>query len=129
MSDAIGAPELPDDPRFASNALRTDNTEALSEAINAALQARTVDEWLAVLEKAGVPCGPINAIDQVLSDPHVLARNMVVTSDDPDSGKLLMAGNPIKMSSFADPETRRPAPKLDADRTAILKELDAKGPG
>ncbi len=126
MSDAIGAPELPDDPRFLTNGLRTDNEVALSQTINAALQARTVDEWLAVLEQAGVPCGPINAIDQVLSDPHVLARNMVVTADDPDSGKLLMAGNPIKMSGFADPETRRPAPKLDADRAAILKELGEK---
>jgi CoA:oxalate CoA-transferase len=126
MCEAIGAPELPDDPRFVTNGLRTDNEAALSEAINAALRARTVDQWLAMLEKAGVPCGPINAIDQVLSDPHVLARNMVVTSEDPDSGKLLMAGNPIKMSGFADPETRRPAPKLDADRAAILKEIGGK---
>ncbi len=64
MSDAIGAPELAEDPRFATNALRTDNWEPLGDAINAALKARTIDEWLAILDDAGVPSGPINTIDQ-----------------------------------------------------------------
>jgi len=126
MADAIDAPELADDPRFTTNGLRTDNESELAEAMNTALKAKTVDEWLSILGKAGVPCGPINAIDQVLADPHVRARNMVVTADDPESGTLTMAGNPIKLSAFVDPETRRPAPKLDADRTAILKDFGVR---
>jgi CoA:oxalate CoA-transferase len=123
MAEAIGAPELAKDPRYATNSLRTENAEPLTAAINAALSARTIDEWLAIFDKAGVPCGPINTIDRVLADPHVRSRNMVVTADDPDIGPLLMAGNPIKLSGFPDPATRRPAPHLDADRAAILGEL------
>ena len=63
---------------------------------------------------------------EVLSDPQVLARNMVVTADDPDIGPLRMAGNPIKLSAFDDPPTRPPAPSLDEHRAQILRELDAR---
>jgi CoA:oxalate CoA-transferase len=126
MAGAIGAPELAADSRFLTNPLRTENWQPLEDAINAALKARKADEWLAILDEAGVPSGPINTIDKVLSDSHVRSRNMVVTANDPDSGSLLMAGNPIKLSGFADPETRRPAPKLDGDREVILAELTAR---
>ncbi len=129
MADAIDAPELAKDPRYASNTLRTENWEPLAEAINAALKARSIDEWLTILDEAGVPCGPINTIDRVLADSHVRSRNMVVTANDPESGPLTMAGNPIKLSCFADPETRRPAPRLDADRAVILSELAARDVG
>ena len=57
-------------------------------------------------KRAGIPCGPIQNIAQVLADPQVAARNMVVTADDPDIGPLRMAGNPIKLSAFDDPTTR-----------------------
>ena len=60
---------------------------------------------------------------QALAHPQVAARNMLVTVDDPKSGTLKLAGNPMKISSLADPPTRDPAPDLDADRAAILKEL------
>ena len=66
--------------------------------------------------------GPINDVASVLSDPHVRARNMVVSAEG-RSGKLEMAGNPIKLSTAPDPETREAAPELDADREAILAEL------
>jgi CoA:oxalate CoA-transferase len=127
LAEAIGAPELAKDPRYATNSLRTENWEPLSDAINAALSNRTIDEALTLLDTAGVPCGSINSIDKVLADPHVRSRNMVVTSEDEEAGTLLMAGNPIKLSGFADPPTRRPAPKLDADRGVILGELAARG--
>lgn len=123
MAEAIGAPELAADARYTTNGLRTQNWESLAEAINSALKARDIDEWLAILDDAGVPCGPINTIDKVLADPHVRARNMVVTAHDPEIGPLLMAGNPIKLSGFADPAGRRAAPRLDGDREAILDEL------
>ena len=120
LADALGIPALAKDPRFATNALRTDNWEPLFAEINRALKARTVAQWLSILDGAGVPCGPINTIDKVLADPHVRSRNMVVTADDPSIGPLVMAGNPIKLSGFADPLTRVPAPRLDGDRAAIL---------
>ncbi len=73
--------------------------------------------------KAGIPCGPINDVGQVLSDPQVLARNMVVSIDDPAMAGLRLAGNPIKLSGHADPATRAAAPALDADRERLLDDF------
>ncbi len=65
-----------------------------------------------------MPCGPLNDVAQVLEDPQVRARNMVVRS-----GGFELTGNPIKLSETDDPTTREPAPGLDADRTALLAEF------
>ena len=88
--------------------------------MEATLTEGTTEHWLQRLGQAGVPCGPINNVAQVLTDPQVLARNMVVQVRDPEAGPLDMAGNPIKMSAFSDPETRGSVPDLDGDREAIL---------
>ncbi len=123
LVETIGVPALAKDERFANNRLRTDNWEQLFVAINNALKSRPVTEWLQVLDAAGVPCGPINSIDKVLADPHVRSRNMAVTAESSEGKPLIMAGNPIKMSCFVDPETRRPAPILDQHRPALLAEV------
>jgi CoA:oxalate CoA-transferase len=115
--------DLPADPRFATNEQRTRNAAALKLEIEAALAARGTAEWLARVDAAGVPCGPINDVAQALADPQIRARNMVVSVADPEVGELKMAGNPIKLSDVPDPPTRRPAPALDADRSRILAEL------
>ena len=88
-----------------------------------ALSAKDSREWLALLENAGVPSAPLNNVADVMADPQVAARNMIVTAHDPEIGPLNMQGNPIKLSAYDDPTTRTPAPDLDADRAAILKEL------
>lgn len=125
LAMAIGRPDLASDPRYATNALRTEHWEPLFAEINAALKSRSAGDWLLVLDGAGVPCGPINTIDKVLADAQVRSRNMVVTADDPETGRLVMAGNPIKLSAFADPDVRKAAPKLDGDRAAILAQIMA----
>ncbi len=71
-----------------------------------------------------MPCGPVNDIAAVLDDPQIAARNMIVAVEDPSAGTLALAGNPIKLSGVDDPATRPPAPELDADRAAILAELE-----
>lgn len=121
MAKSIGLPDLIDDNRFASNELRCQHTEELEQLINKALTTQTTAHWLKTLESAGIPCGPINNVEQVLNDPQIAARNMVVHAHDPDIGPVKMAGNPIKMSAFPDTQDRRPAPALDADRATILK--------
>lgn len=123
LCEAIGRPELIDDPRFRTNVLRADNVEALGEELEAALVQDTVAAWLSQLEAAGVPCGPMNDVAQVMADPHVRARNMVVSLDDPVMGRLEIAGNPIKISDVDDPPTRGSVPRLDEDRAAILQWL------
>jgi CoA:oxalate CoA-transferase len=119
----LGRPELATDSRFRGNPDRVAHWQELEREMEAALAARTSQEWLALLEKEGVPCAPLNDVAQVMADPQVRARNMIVTAEDPDLGPIRMQGNPIKLSSYDDPSTRAAAPDLDADRAAILKEL------
>lgn len=123
LADTLDRAALKTDARFATNDLRTDNAAALAATIEDALAAHPVAHWLDRLEAAGVPAGPLNDVAAALDDPQVAARTMVVEADDPAVGPLRMAGNPIKIAGFADPATRPPAPDLDADRAAILKEL------
>jgi CoA:oxalate CoA-transferase len=120
---ALGRPEMAEDVRFTSNDLRSENVEALTAALEAVLTGRVSADWLARLETAGVPCGPINDIAGIVNDPQIRARNMIVAIDDPDAGPLKLAGNPIKLSEFPDPTGRPAAPALDADRAAILRDL------
>jgi len=125
LCGGIGRPDLAENPLFESNAKRSEHQAALKDEIEQSLIDQPVDHWLGLLEAAGVPCGPINDVGQVLADPQVVARNMVVTAVDPAAGALKMAGNPIKMSAFDDGPTRRPAPGLDADRDKILSDLSS----
>src|SRR5262245_62432450 len=122
---ALGRPELASDPRFRSNDERTRHVEALVAELEPAFAKRTSAEWLAAFEAAGIPCGPLNDVAAVLADPQVRARNMVVEAVDPAAGRLSLAGNPVKLSGVPDPATRGPAPRLDADRAAIVSELEA----
>ncbi len=122
---ALGQPQLADDSRFASNDDRTRHVDALTGALEAVLRTRPTADWLTTLEAAGVPCGPINDLAAITADPQIAARNMIVSIDDPDAQPLKLAGNPIKLSAFADPTSRPAAPALDGSRAAILRELDA----
>ncbi len=127
LCEALERPELARDARFASNGLRTRHVEALAAELERALAARSAADWLARLEAAGVPCGPLNDLAQVVTDPQVTARHMVVSAEDPVAGPVRMAGNPVKLSAYADPPQRPRAPELDEDRERILAELAGNG--
>jgi CoA:oxalate CoA-transferase len=122
----IGRPELAKDSRFLTNHDRVENALALQAETEAALAARNSKEWLALLEEAGLPSAPLNDVADVMEDPQVAARNMIVTAEDPELGPIRMQGNPIKLSDYDDPATRPPAPDLDGDRETILAWLAAK---
>lgn len=124
FADAIGMPGLQNDVRFRTNPLRVENVAALKDEIEQALMQQTMDHWLTLFQDKGIPSGPINNVEQVMNDPQILARNMVVTSEDPVAGEFKMAGNPIKLSAQADPAVRRRAPHLDEHRKALLEEFD-----
>jgi len=123
LCEVLGRTDLPGNPLFAANAERTAHAAALKDELESVFRTRTVAAWLDALEEAGIPCGPINTVDRVLDDPHVNARNMVVAVDDPEAGRVVMAGNPIKMTTVPDTATRPPAPDLDADRGRLLAEI------
>ncbi len=123
LTQALERPDLAENPLFKTNALRNQHQEALKGEIEGVLRTRSTEYWIALLEKAGIPCGPVNNVEQALAHPQTAARNMLVAVDDPVTGPLQLAGNPMKFSAFADPPTRGPAPDLDADRDRILREL------
>ncbi|MEX0814318.1 MAG: CoA transferase [Dongiaceae bacterium] len=128
LCQTVGRPDLAGNPLFLTNDQRSRHVEALKDELEDALAARPAAEWLRVLDAAGVPCAPINNVAEALAEPQVLARNMVVSLDDPDAVALKVAGNPIKMSAFPDPATRAAAPALDGDRARILDELSGAAP-
>jgi CoA:oxalate CoA-transferase len=120
----LGRDDLATDPRFAHVRLRVANHEALKQELSKTLVARPTAEWVEILRAAGLPCGPINTIADVVADPQVAARNMIVEVEDPRAGTVKVFGCPIKMSAFSDPRVRATAPAVDADRARILAELD-----
>jgi len=123
LCTTLGREDLIHHPLFGTNTLRVQHQQALKEELSAALASKTSAEWVAILRAAGLPCGPINTIEDVVGDPQVAARNMLVEVDDPQAGQLRLFGCPIKMSAFEDPPRRAGAPALDADRERILQEL------
>ncbi|HZQ00908.1 MAG TPA: CaiB/BaiF CoA-transferase family protein [Reyranella sp.] len=120
MCEGLGKPEWAANPDYKTNALRLKHHKKLWNEIESVLKHNTTAHWLGVMAKVGVPCGPINNVAQAIAHPQVAARNMLVSVPDGSGGTLKLAGNPLKMSAFDDPPTRRPAPDLDADRAAIL---------
>lgn len=116
---------LADDPRFATNPARCQNARLLKRLIEAVTLDQTRAHWIARLTAAGIPTGPIQSVDQVLNDPQIEARNMVVdVLDKFGRTAFKAAGNPIKMSGAPDPKSRPPAPDLDGNRGEILRWLN-----
>jgi crotonobetainyl-CoA:carnitine CoA-transferase CaiB-like acyl-CoA transferase len=113
---------LADDARFATNEARVVHRAALTEALAAAMRTRATADWVALLERAQVPCGPINKLDQVYADPQVIARGMVETLTRSDGGEVKLAANPLRMSATP-PRTQVPPPLLGQDTEAVLKEM------
>ncbi|KKH62891.1 carnitine dehydratase, partial [Methanosarcina mazei] len=120
LCEAIGTPELSDDERFNENPLRNENYDELRPLLASAFTKKTTKEWQDILDNAGVPNGPINTIDEVLKDPQVLAREMIVEIEHPVAGKLKVPGVPIKLSDTPG-GIRTPAPTLGQHTEEILK--------
>lgn len=124
LCTALNLP-LADDPRFATNAARCENHALLKRLIEAITLGETADHWIEVLEAACLPTARVQAMDKVLKDPQLLARNMVLPVQANAKGvSFVSAGNPIKMTGLAEPASRRPAPVLDGDRGHIIDWLD-----
>ncbi len=121
LCSAIGAPQLVEDARFATNDDRMANVSDLVAELEAVLRAKTTDEWVAVLVEGGVPCGPIHDYAEVFADPHTQAREMEVTVEHPVEGTIRALGIPVKLSDTPG-AIRRPAPLLGQHTDEILQE-------
>ena len=115
--------ELYKDEKFKTNADRNKNIEELKKILEDKLKDKTTSEWCKVLEAKRIPCGPINNIKEAVESPQTKARNMIVSAMHNKIGEFKMAGNPIKMSSYEDKNTRGEIPNLDQHREKILKEF------
>lgn len=120
LARALGTPGLLADPRYATNALRHEHRGPLKADLEAVLGTADAEHWLAELDLAGVPCGPLSSVGEAVGSPQAAARRMVV-----DAGGLAVPGNPLKMSGWADPPTRPPAPALDEHGDLVRAEFSA----
>ena len=118
--NVIGRPDLVEDPRFATNRERHAHRNDLVPILEGIFATRTGEEWLKDLRAEGIPSGPINTVDRVLSDPQVLHRGMVLEVDHPVCGRLKVVGNPVKALP-ADGETLRPPPVLGQHTEEVLR--------
>lgn len=122
VAETLGHPEWKTDPRFENNTIRLANREALERLIEAELIHKTTAEWIAVFDKTGVPAGPVHTIEEALTHPQALAREMVVESVHPQAGLVKGVGFPVKFSE--QPRTAAtPAPGLGQHTVQVLREF------
>ena len=119
--EAIRAPELADDPRFASNALRQAARPELERAIEGHLREDTRAHWLERFERFGIPAGPILDIDEAFASPLATERSMTVEIEHPKSGRITQVGAPWKIDGGSSP-IRMPPPLLGQHTEEVLRE-------
>jgi crotonobetainyl-CoA:carnitine CoA-transferase CaiB-like acyl-CoA transferase len=117
-----GKPEWLSDPRFAVTSARLKNIDALEQEIEAVLTAQPTAYWVEKLDAAEVPGGPVFGYDQIMHDPHIKARNMVVDIDHPVIGRMKTIGLPIKSTGELT-AIRKPAPWLGQHSAEVLRDL------
>ena len=118
----LGLPALAEDDRFRRNRDRVVNMDALDDMLSAALKADTAEAWERRLVAAGIPAGRVATIDQVLRNPHTIAREMVVDMPTADGSPLRLLGNPLKMSATP-VRFHRPPPHVGEHGDEIMAEL------
>lgn len=118
----LGTPALAEDERFATNAGRIENQDALRPLLAERIRTRTRAEWLADLKTTGIPCGSVRDLAEVLNDPQLQERLMVLPMTHPKVGAMQVLGVPVKLGTTAG-GVRTPPPVLGQHTTAILEEL------
>jgi crotonobetainyl-CoA:carnitine CoA-transferase CaiB-like acyl-CoA transferase len=121
LAVAIDRPELAKDTRFATFADRRRNADALLTVLEEVFAVRPAHEWLDILGRAGVPCGPVNSVRDALRDEQTGARGMVVETDHPRFGRVRQLRSPARVGSEA-PEYRR-APARGEHRDVIVRSM------
>jgi crotonobetainyl-CoA:carnitine CoA-transferase CaiB-like acyl-CoA transferase len=118
----VGRPEWALDVRFATNAARVAHRKVLVPLLRQTTVQKTTAEWVLLLEAANVPCGPINTLEQVFADPHVLARGLRVDIPHPVTGTAPAVASPLRLSKTP-VQYRHAAPALGADTEEVLRKL------
>ncbi|WP_149535670.1 CaiB/BaiF CoA transferase family protein [Siccirubricoccus phaeus] len=119
---AFGQEHLLSDPRFASNPVRVQNRDLVTETLTPVMKSKTTAEWITALEAQKIGCGPINTLKDVFADPHVQARNMVVDMPHASGETVQVIANPVKLSRTP-PSYRSAAPVLGQHTQEVLGEV------
>ncbi len=117
----LGREDLATDPRFATNPQRVRNREELVPILQEQFLQRETGDWLTALRAAGIPCGPINTVSQVFSDPHLQARGFIWECEHPTAGTIKLSGSPIRLSETPTRLYKAP-PLLGEDNDSLLNE-------
>ena len=123
FAEALGSRELLDHPEHATPQIRSQNRKALNERISEVTKTNTSDHWIAALNKAGVPCGPINTIDRTFAEPQVQHLGIARGIKHPKLGEIKVVGNPINLTASPQPKKLKPTPELSQHTNAVLKSL------
>ena len=126
--ETIGTPALLSHPEHVSGELRSRNRKALNERIAAITKSRPSAHWVKLLNDAGVPCGPINSIDQTFAEPQVRHLGIAKAVRHPELGNIQVVGQPVVLTNAPQPDEYRPTPALGQNTDEIVKGLgyDAK---
>lgn len=121
LASVIGRPELADDERFDDFAKRRTNADVLLAALDDAFTGRTVDAWVKELRSVGVPCGPVNSVQQALDDVQTKARNLIIETEHPYFGTIRQVAGPVRVGE--EPRVWRRAPARNEDAYYVLQGL------
>jgi crotonobetainyl-CoA:carnitine CoA-transferase CaiB-like acyl-CoA transferase len=124
---ALGAPELIDHPEHLTGPLRSQNRKAVNERIAAITKTKPSAYWLDAMNKAGVPCGPINTIDQTFAEPQVKHLGIARAVKHPKLGDIKVVGQPINLSDAPQPKELKPTPELGEHTEEVLMGLGYDG--
>jgi crotonobetainyl-CoA:carnitine CoA-transferase CaiB-like acyl-CoA transferase len=122
-AEALGAAALIDHPEHATPTLRSQNRKALNERIGEVTRTNTSAHWIEALNKAGVPCGPINTIDKTFAEPQVQHLGIARPVHHPKLGDIKVVGQPINLSDFPQPAALKPTPELGQHTDEVLSGL------
>ena len=123
LCEVLNINDIPKEKRFNSNSLRCENMDSLKKILEDKLKLKNTNEWIKEMEILKIPCGPIFNIKQAVENPQIEHRNMIVKSYHKIVGEFKSSGNPIKMSTYKDENSRGDIPDLDEHREKILKEF------
>jgi len=122
LCEGIGLPEVAHDPKYATNAQRVEHREEIVRLLEARLATKTRKEWEAILAPLGIPCGPINRMDEVFADPQVQHLQMVMEAEHPQAGTIRMVRNPVSFSRMP-VDLRQVPPRLGEHTEEVLRDM------
>lgn len=121
--DVLKIQKIKNNKKFKTNKIRCENYKQLNSKLEKIFIKKTTEQWKEILDRNSIPCTPIASMEDVVNNPQLTFRNMLVKIDDPAAGDITIAGNPVKMDSIKENSIRKKAPALGEHTESILMEF------